>query len=360
MPTVGYIRASEFSDRISALPNRTFDLFLCVGSWEQRCLAMLSWSKLSADQSLILRFRSRRNDAAKDANIRTLQTNLGARSQCSVLHLPSTTQVLAAFDIVGEALVSHSKKVGRKLRLCIDISTMPRSMISYILLMGFKTKLIDEISLCLAISDHLETLKLIAGDGDNSRSPLVEGSWNLMSIPYGEGIVRGSRYDHIVVSVGLDTYQIIDVLDRREPWASIFLTPHRGDDSAMDKLAEERFSKIMMRYSGEFKSGRFRRLSVFPYELSWMNELSVLMRDLFVREDASTLFYPFGPKIHSVALSLLALQDEQIAVIGRTPSSYFQRAVDATDYAHVIDLVDLSSTTSLRHRRSRDVELASS
>jgi hypothetical protein len=233
-------------------------------------------------------------------------------------------------------------------RLCIDISTMPRSLIAFMLLMGFRTKLVDEITLFFAVSDHNETLKLIAGEGDSSRSPHVEGNWSLMSIPYGEGIVKGSRYDQIVVSVGLDTYQIIDVIDRIEPWASIFLTPHRGDGLDMDKFAEERFGKILTRYSSEFDSGRFQRLSVHPYELSWISRLSALMKLVFIREDASTLFYPFGPKIHSVGLSLLALQDEHIAVIGRTPTSYFQRPVEATQFGHIIELVDLSSTTSIR------------
>jgi hypothetical protein len=358
MTTVGYVRAKQFSGRVGALPARKFDLLFCVGSWEQRCLAISKWHNLSTDRTIILRFKSRSNDAAKDANIRILENEFRNRSECSVLHLPSTTQISRAFDVVGETMRAVSQRLQRKLRLCIDISTMPRSLIAFILLMGLRTKLIDEATLYFAVSDHTETLKLIAGEGDNSRSPHVEGNWNLMSIPYGEGIVKGSRYDQIVVSVGLDTYQIIDVVDRIEPWASIFLTPHRGDGSSMDNLAEERFAKIMTRYSSEFNSGRFKQLSVYPYELSWTSQLSALMKETFIREDASTLFYPFGPKIHSVGLSLLALQDEHIAVIGRTPSSYFQRTVEATDFACVIDLIDLSSTTSPRKTAPRETESA--
>jgi hypothetical protein len=356
MTTVGYIRADEFSDRTSNLPNRHFDLLLCVGSWENRCLALKSWRGLTSDRSMILRFASRRDDTIKDKNIKDLDKELRARSECQLVHLSSTTQISKAFDALGEEMTRFAKRIGRKLRLCVDISTMPRSLISYILLMGFRTKIIDQATLFYAISDHTETLKLVAGTGDSSRSPHVEGNWNLISIPYGEGIVKSSRYDQIVVSVGLDTYQIIDVLDKREPWASIFLMPHRGDESSMDKLAEERFDKIRTRYASEFKSGRFRELVVRPYELSWTNGLSSLMKETFVREDASTLFYPFGPKIHSVGLSLLALQDEQVAIIGRTPSSYFQRSVDATEFAHIIDLVDLSSTTSMLFRKYNFLE----
>jgi hypothetical protein len=358
MTTVGYVRANEFSDRIVALPIRKFDLLFCVGSWEQRSLAIAKWHNLSADRTVIFRFKSRNDDAAKDANIKKLEDEFRDRSDCCILHLPSTTQISRAFDTVGETMRAARQRLGRKLRLCVDISTMPRSLIAFILLMGFRNKLIDEATLYFAVSDHTETLKLIAGKGDSSRSPHVEGNWNLMSIPYGEGVVKGSRYDQIVVSVGLDTYQIIDVVDRIEPWASIFLTPHRGDGSSMDNLAGDRFAKIMTRYSSEFNSGRFQQLSVYPYQLSWINELSALMKKTFVRKDASTLFYPFGPKIHSVGLSLLALQDDHIAVIGRTPSSYFQRTVEATDFACIIDLIDLSSTTSSRNTVPREIQSA--
>lgn len=358
MLTFGYVRASQLSGRIVQFPERHFDLLLTVGSWEVRSLAIGHWSRISAEKALILRFKSRRDDAAKDRNIKVLTEMLGSQLECSVLHLPATTEMSGAFDIVGRELSLVKGLLGRKLRVCVDISTMPRSLIAFLLLMGFRSKVLDEVTFFCSESEHKETLKLIAGSADGSRSPHVEGSWNLMSIPYGEGVVKGSRHDQIVISVGLDTYQLIDVVDRIEPEAAIFLTPFRGDESEMDALAEDRFQTIVARYSSEFETQRFSRLSVQPYRLDWLGDLSALMKSTFVYPDASTLFYPFGPKVHSIAMSLLALQDERIAVIGRTPSSYYQRAVEATDYGHLIDLVDLSSMSSLAVRDRSLVELS--
>src|ERR1700694_149397 len=147
MTTVGYLRANEISGCTSELPARRFDLLFCVGSWEHRSLAISGWKELSADRTIVLRFKSRRDDRVKDAHIQMLKASLEDRTDFSILHLPSATEMPKAFDVIRGALSTTSQILGRKVRVCIDISTMPRSLIAFMLLMGFRTKLVDEATM---------------------------------------------------------------------------------------------------------------------------------------------------------------------------------------------------------------------
>jgi hypothetical protein len=211
--------------------------------------------------------------------------------------------------------------------------------------MCFKEQVADSVTLFFAISDHSESVDLIHHGSAAAKAPLVEGKWDLMSVPYGEGRIGGDRMDHMVLSLGFDTYQILDVIERVEPSSAIFLTPNRGDGSKIDEVANQQLALLRQRFSYEFDTGHFEAMLVPPYGLDWVPELSGKVRAMG-KDGGALLLYPFGPKVHSIGLSLLALQREDAAVIGRIPTSYFHRSVDATGHAFVSTLTDLSSPTS--------------
>ena len=352
MPVVGFLATNETRGKVTAMAADHFDLVIVAGSWEQRCRNILDWQSLSADDGLLFQFAGTPGDdpvktSDKRKNIQALLERLGPRiAGLTPLLLPRSTQMGAIFPEVGDAMMRAAILRGRRLKILVDISSMPRSLISYILLSSFKRKIADRLSFFFSISDHTESVKMIAQDGLAGRAPYVEGKWDLMSVPYGEGRITGGRFDNIVVSVGLDTFQIMDVIERIEPQSAILLVPQRGDEQQFDVVATKQVEALQRRFKHEFDSGRYIANKVPPYDLSWLPSLSRSLKGRIQTRDNSILFYPFGPKIHSVGLSLLALQRDDIAVIGRTPAAYFKRRIDATGEAVIVSMTDLSSITS--------------
>lgn len=355
MTVIGYIATDAAQRQISRLPQMHFDVLIMVVSWERRCHSILNWGGLSCDRALILKFAGTpmadsEKEALKTVNGETIISGVSRHArEHRIVELPKSTSMAQAFHVVGTAIRDLALENSRRLRLCVDISSMPRSMICYLLLSSFKQSLTDAISCFFAISDHGESVELVATErisGLAASAPYVEGRWELMSVPYGEGRITGGRNDNIVVSVGLDTYQILDVIERTEPANSIFLIPRRADGSRIDDVAGRQVAILTERFRSEFESSRYQFANVKPYELEWVPRIAGLMRDKFSGRESSLLLYPFGPKIHSIGLSLLALQRDDIAVIGRTPTSYFKRSVEPTGMAQLVSLIDLSSLTS--------------
>jgi hypothetical protein len=364
---VGYISSNTVRGAINELPSVHPDLLIAVGSWERRCCSILDWPSLAFDDAVILKFASVPSDnpdkeKAKAHNIASLKRRLSEYRPASIIELPRSTEMSQIFHLVGAEIAKHAAARSRRLRICMDISSMPRALICYLLLACFKAKLVDEISCFFAISDHSESVELVSTQGLAglaTRAPYVEGNWELMSVPYGEGRITGGRSDNIVVSVGLDTYQILDVIERIEPARALFLMPKRDDGSRIDRVSERQLDIFMERFSSEFKGGRYQSMTVQPYDLGWLTKVASVMRsEMYKDDESSVLLYPFGPKVHSIGLALLALQNEDVAVIGRIPGAYFKRSVEPTGDAELISLTDLSSLTSrtivtLENRRSR-------
>jgi hypothetical protein len=352
---VGYISVNWVRTRIGSFMPQHFDVLVTVGSWERRCHSILEWKGLSCDNAIILRFAGTPMDNPEKANskarnIEILESGIPAHATSwKILDLPKSTAMAQSFHIVGEAIAQLASVKSRRLRICVDVSSMPRSLICFLILSSFKQMITDHVSCFFAISDHGESVELVATEGLAglaTRAPYVEGKWELMTVPYGEGRITGGRNDNIIVSVGLDTYQILDVIERIEPAGAIFLFPKRADGSRIDNVADRQLSILKDRFGSEFQRSRYQAVSVQPYELDWIQDVSQLMNKRFSNRDSSILLYPFGPKVHSIGLSLLALQRDDIAVIGRTPASYFKRSVEPTGDAQLVSLTDLSSLTS--------------
>jgi hypothetical protein len=351
---IGYISSRGVRRAIKELSPAHFDLLLTVGSWERRCRSILDWSNCTFDNALILKFanvpsENPEKEKAKAHNVAALREHLSKDRAAIVLDLPRSTEMSQVFHRVGAEVAKYVAARSRRLRICIDVSSMPRALICYLLLSSFKTKVVDEISCFFAISDHSESVELVSSQGLAGlamRAPYVEGNWELMSVPYGEGRITGGRNDNIIVSVGLDTYQILDVIERIEPATALFLMPRRDDGSSIDRVADRQLSIFRERFSAEFRATRYQSIPVQPYELGWLTKVSSIMKTQMSREESSILLYPFGPKVHSIGISLLALQNDDIAVIGRIPAAYFERRVEPTGEAELISLTDLSSLTS--------------
>jgi|GEM_PF-5851452 len=363
MTVIGYISTHATRGQISRLPPMDFDAVITVVSWESRCHSILTWEGLSSDYAFILRFASTPTSdpekwVLKAKNGEVLINGISrVAKQHVVLELPKSTAMSQGFHLISAQIGRLAKKLNRRVRVCIDLSSMPRSMICFLLLCCFKESVVDFVTCFFAISDHSESVDLVATErvtGLATSAPYVEGRWELMSVPYGEGRITGGRNDNIIVSVGLDTYQILDVIERIEPANALFLIPMRLDGSRIDEVAKRQLTILTERFGSEFRRRAYQTRSVAPYDLDWIPEIAEFMKSRFSDRESSILLYPFGPKVHSVGLSLLALQRDDIAVIGRTPTSYFKRSVEPTGEAEVISLTDLSSLTSRAFSRESE------
>jgi hypothetical protein len=344
MSTIGYIDVVQHRSTSAQLKPVHFDLLICMASWEQRCREVTNWIGLTSERVVVLCFDgSNYQDNDKQANLLALKA-FGDKisDDCQILDLPQSLSMIDAFGSIEETLHSIAGKLGRPLRICVDISSMPRSLITFVALASFVRKHCFEVTIYFAVSAHRIVVDQINIETKDAKAPFAEGKWKTIAIPYGEGRLATSRDNAIFVSLGLDTFQIFDFVEEVDPSVAYFFIPQRGDNSAIDSAAMKRFELFEERFENAFKIGKFHKQVVSSLDINWFSEFGKVgeLKDGLAR---GNLMCPFGPKVHAVGMALVALKDESVSLVGRIPNSYLHYPVDPTGEVYLAVLTDLSS-----------------
>jgi hypothetical protein len=287
----------------------TYDVFLSVVSWETRSLAATDLLGRVGGRALLLRFSS----SDEIININKDKHQAKILSCCEDGHIINMKTSLDFNDNVRSfetILRDEYIRLGRPIRMLVDISCFPKSYLSFLCGVGFEQELLAKLDCIYSLGKYQMTE---AGDV-GPLSVISEGEWQSLQIPYLESTNSFSSERDIIVALGGEIAHSLPFIDKYEPskLSVLFIKDgfHTDSASVAEKAAYDEIVQQPMMERRELE------ISDMVGALEYIHE--------FCKNSSSPTItgLAIGAKPHSMALALAALDIEKLEIVCRMPSKY--------------------------------------
>lgn len=294
--------------------NREYDMAFASVSWEQRSTSAFAATTPLPKTATLMRFASgdavidRRKDATQEALSR-LFTTVG------ILKLEPSIHFRANAALIETHFRDEFLRLGRPLKILLDITCMPKSYLLFLIGMGFTHDYVCRLDCVYAEGAY--NLQASTTDPMSGEIGLIsEGEWDALQIPYlGAESVIPTRRD-LIVSMGGEIGLSIPFIERYEPRRLGLVLIAESLAQTPDKLPPTEAAALMHILT----EGNIERLDVHLADVVGL--IGDTLR--FCRNTSSETVsgIVLGSKPHALALGVAALTSDNLELICRVPKRY--------------------------------------
>lgn len=300
------------------------DIAIFTSGWESRSKFFVDRKLVKAKNSLILRY-------ADDAIVEDFydQVDLAPCGNYRRVELPSH------FDMPGSVgrlveLIKEQTLAERPRSIFLDLTSMPKIMMQWIILELLRSKIMAELFLGYVPGFY---------DVDGAAGPFDQGVRSYMSIPHSLGDGGSSVRRGCIAALGADERLISHYFESEAGFDRYHLLASEAElDRQMTDKVERQIFAVQARYGlGDESVERSP-----PYSI--LNSLRGLER---IIKGASNIdsweLFCTGPKPFAAAGCLLSLRHRNVRLIGRIPIEYRRSDVRDAGLASITRIVDLTN-----------------
>lgn len=296
----------------------SYDLALCVLSWERRAThAFLNVSeKISRLHALWFLSQSDEVEAKK---VKQHSDLAQAHDSCDEIRLGKSVDVDENYVKLSNFFRSEFKRVGRPLRIVIDMTCLPKNYLMFLLGLGFNNDMFARLDCVYSAGKY----DLVADDRTTSPSTRVshrsltsEGDWVSRQVPFfGSGSVSPKIRD-LIVTVGGEIGLTVTLIEKVEP-RNLYLVFIRETAPGPTQNMLESERKAYEYLVSEPK------VSEYQIGLNDAVEVGRHCTRIAAESDADGLsIMLLGSKSHALGAGLAALAKKNIEVVCRVPTGY--------------------------------------
>lgn len=310
-----------------------YDALLVAASWETRATAAASKLASHSIRTTVLRFESSTSDIddIKAAQIKHYRVDLNV---VGIISLLKSTEIKANFSKLQAWIEEEHRRLGRPLRLLVDISCLPKSYVMFVIGVGFSLDIIAKLNLLYSpgVYDLYNTTD--ADKFGGPRSLISVGDWVSHQIPYlnSRNYMRGKR--SVYVALGGELALALPFVEKLEPdRLRVVFISDTAPACPEQYIQSERAAYKELIHAPNFSSTFFS-----------LKEGVELAADLvaFAREDGceGVTALAIGCKTHAAGMALASLAENRIEVVARIPAAYKISDVAPTGSTYLLEILD--------------------
>lgn len=310
-----------------------YDALLVAASWESRATAAADKLAGYSIPTTVLRFESSAPDIdkVKDAQIEHYQANLNVVSQISLLQ---SLEIKGNFSKLQAWIEGEHRRVGRPLRLLVDISCLPKSYVMFLIGVGFSLDIIAKLDLLYSPGNYDLYNTTDVDKFGGPRSLISVGDWVSHQIPYlnSRTYMRGKR--SVYVALGGELALALPFIEKLEPdRLRVVFISDTAPESPDQYIQSEKAAYEELIQAPNFSSAFFS-----------LKEGVELASDLvaFARGDGceGVTALAIGCKTHAAGMALASLAESSIEVVTRIPAAYKISDVSSTGSTYLMEIID--------------------
>lgn len=310
----GILTVSQQTDLRKIGLSREYDTALAAVSWEQRATAAFSLTNKLPPNADFFRFAS--TDPALNKRKDEAQTALNKLfTKTHIVQLGPSTEFSENAEKIEAWVRDIYEKLGRPIRILVDITCMPKSYLLFLIGMGFSRGYFSRMD-CTYAEGNYNLEKANADSASGDVGIISEGEWGALQIPYLDAESSIPAHRDLIVSMGGEIGLSLPFMERYEPHRvslvlikeSLVQTPDRlppTEAAALERiLAEGNVSRQNISLTDA--------VSIVEHALAFCKESGV--------EAISGIV--LGSKPHAIALGVAALHSDNLEIICRIPKRY--------------------------------------
>lgn len=310
-----------------------FDLLVLAASWDRRSSVITEALDLHGDYGLLFDFDHRDQAGLCAGYSEKIESFLGSNCKQFSRISGQSENVDEIWERTLEKIQDFRTKIGRPLKVFVDLSVCPRFYALGIVGVGIKTGMIASISVA-----YSEGVYPDQKTEEQKHEMFTQGGWDAEPIPSFEGQWDPEKRIVYLVSVGFEGSKTLRFVSRREPDRVEVLFP---DPPVVTGYAERTFENnrhFFQQYEVREESiirsdaadgiAAWRSLcEKFPSESSCENWTSLCC----------------GTKPHSLGLALHAISSSSITVLYIVPDRHLETDIGPNGTYWRYDIADLTS-----------------
>ena len=316
------------------------DEFLSFVGWEERSVEI---SKLSidVDHATIYRFSGTQSNSKKEQNSKYIRSWLvDLNVEFNLISGPESTDTRGNFNKLEAFILSRRQKIGRPFSLCVDISTCPKSYISFLIAFGFSTQIITCLYFYYAHTDYKSKSSKV-GNGAEVVFDLTEGEWEAVQIPYLEGEYKPSNPRKLVVFIGAEGSATESFLKCYQPDKTTIIVPSPSVNADVGYHIKAN-TEVLKRH---LRVPNTEIHKVRPFDMIEAIETALDILKDSQRDDVSLI--SLGTKPHCISAAIACMVSNEATLVCRTPKKYRHSAGVAVGRSSLFSITDLSNPVSL-------------
>jgi hypothetical protein len=322
----GPVRVSQSSSFGNVQIEKKYDLCLTTLSWEQRA----TYAFLSDPDSIIaavaiwFESTSPEIEDRKSGQIGSLRTKIGTVDE---LRLSAAPEVEKNFKRLQLFIEGEHKRIGRPLKVLIDISCLPKNYLLFLIGLGFS----QDIFACFDCLYSAGRYDLASEDKDTSdeagrihRALTSSGKWITKQIPFLSSESTFPETRDMVVSMGGEIGLAVPFVTKMEPTnLSLVFIEETKPSKACDILEGERLAYEALKMEPNASEVSFPLGDVLGVAKHFENVCTKSCCDCV------TLIV-LGSKSHALAAGIIGMSFDNAEVVCRVPTAYRSLDVQAT------------------------------
>ena len=324
-------RTTELGDHWE--PDCAYDRILVAASWESRATAAASKMAGLALPVTILRFESSDPaiDVLKDAQIAEYQQKLNVSEQITLQKSLNAKENCAKIKAWIE---DEYRRLGRPLKILIDITCLPKSYVMFLIGMGFYLDIVSRLDLLYSPGQYDLYGSNESEAFGSPRSLISVGDWVSHQIPYlnSATYMRGKR--SVYVALGGEIALTLPFIERLEPdRLRVAFIADTAPETPDQYINSERAAYEELIQAPNYSN------AVFSLKQGVEMAADLLA---FARESGceGVTALAVGCKTHAAGMALASLAEAKIEVVTRIPAAYKLSDVRPTGSTYLIEIID--------------------
>ena len=275
---------------------------------------------MSTDSLVVLRYRNEGKSGRSRGHLKEIMNGVDAVRKPVELSVDSVA-VLPSWDGLRSLLVEEGLRIGRPMRVFIDMSSMPRYLSLGVLGYGFRSGLVDSIDFYYAEASSYDT-------ASDTAPVFTEGRWHPWPIVGLGGLSPARARTHLVVSAGFEGKQTKKLVDTIEPDRISIMFAEPGASPVAEGRSRDENESLVRTYLVPDSN-----ILSAPLNTQHAAELLELM--LSSKSESATPFPEVtsfllaGPKPHSLAAAAVAIKRGRGDVLYVRPDEHRETDVDS-------------------------------
>lgn len=327
----GYIDAESSSvEQPGELKLGTFDVLITAANWDSRSTWLLGIGDLNAKLGIMIKYDRQDPEGRQVHHEEQLLAYLRSRCVETAEIRECSREVETLWRRLYEAIRADAPVSPKRLRICFDITTIPRYCFLAALAGCIGSGLAESIVFLYAEGDY--------GDPNGASYTFHEGDWRSVAIPFLKQPDEPSKAKYVLVSVGFEGTRTLRVISDEEPKRISVLFPDPGvKPEYVDHAWRENMElfddflvpegQIIRAHAGDAIEA-WKRLHEFSLE----------------RPAEESIYYlSCGTKSHALALGLRAMVTRYGTALYYIPEDHTVTDVKAAGVYWRYDIRDLSA-----------------
>ena len=269
-----------------------FDLIVLFPSWDNRSTCVAQADRLTADRSIILEFTNKGRLGIREKNDLLLQAYSHRTARVSDYVRGRSENLSAVWEQLQNHLVLAHRKVGRPLKLLIDLSASPRFYSLGLLAFGIGQGLVKQASFLYSEAKYQDP------ESGQLSEVFTIGRWESVAIPPLLGNYDPEKGRHYHISLGFEGAKTLRVVTKAEPDYLTILFPDPGYEPEYLETTTRNNAEMLEQFA--VSSSRIVRAPAGDAIAAWQ----LMEHAKFdAPADYNTYYVCCGTKPHSLALA---------------------------------------------------------